>query len=170
MAGEAATSPESGGSAPAKGGSSLVSTIVAVLVLTIAAAGGGGFLGMQLFGLVDSAVKEKAHAKSETLPEEIAASYSVRSIPPIITNLGNPSSVWLRLEAMLIFDGEMPADAEVLAAQISGDSLAFLRTVQLRQIEGASGLLHLREDLTERAKIRSEGRVKEFVIQALAVE
>ena len=40
----------------------------------------------------------------------------------------------------------------------------------LTQIEGASGFQHLREDLNERARIRSGGKVRDLVIQALIVE
>ena len=56
------------------------------------------------------------------------------------------------------------------AELISEDILAYLRTVTLSQIEGPSGMQHLREDLVERARIRSEGRVKELVIQTLVVQ
>ena len=39
-----------------------------------------------------------------------------------------------------------------------------------RQIEGANGFQNLREDLNERARVRSGGRVREVVIQSLVVE
>jgi flagellar FliL protein len=48
--------------------------------------------------------------------------------------------------------------------------VAYLRTVPLAQIEGPSGFLHLREDLNERARIRSGGKVKELVVQSLMLE
>ena len=59
---------------------------------------------------------------------------------------------------------------DVLAGEIRQDILAYLRTVSLAQIQGPSGLLHLREDLNERVQIRSKGAVKELVIQALIVQ
>ncbi len=39
--------------------------------------------------------------------------------------------------------------------------MAYLRTIPLSQLEGPSGLIHLREDLNERARMRSEGHVEE---------
>ena len=153
-----------------KSGPSLVSMIIAMVVVTVLAVGAGGGLGIFLYSTVETAAKQKAAAKDEKAPPEYAGNLTVKTVPPVITNLANPSDVLLRIEASVVFEGPPPQDAEALAAQISGDTLAFLRTVSLRQIEGASGLLHLREDLTERAKIRSDGRVREFIIQALAVE
>ncbi|QIG49891.1 flagellar basal body-associated FliL family protein [Nordella sp. HKS 07] len=151
-------------------GTSIISLIVAVVVVTLLAAGGGGLVGIYLYSKIESVAKEKATAKEEKPASEYAGNLSVKTVPPVLTNLASPSNVLLRIEASLIFEGAAPDDAEALATQISGDAMAYLRTVSLRQIEGASGLLHLREDLTERARIRSEGRVREFVIQGLAVE
>lgn len=151
-------------------GPSVLATVAVIVVLTVVGAAGGGLLGLQLFSVVETVAKQKAEAASEKPMPEYAGDLTVKAIPPIVTNLASPKTTILRIEASLIFDGAAPSDAEALAAQISGDSLAFLRTVTLPQIEGASGLLHLREDLTERAKIRSDGRVRELVIQSLAVE
>jgi flagellar FliL protein len=153
-----------------KSGTSIISLIVALVVVTVLAVGAGGLVGILLYSKIEHAAKEKAAAKDEKAVAEYAGDLTVMTVPPILTNLANPSTVLLRIEASLIFDGAAPKDADALATQISGDAMAYLRTVSLRQIEGASGLLHLREDLTERAKIRSEGRVREFIIQGLAVE
>jgi flagellar FliL protein len=45
-----------------------------------------------------------------------------------------------------------------------------MRTLSEAQIGGASGLQHLREDLNERAAIRSGGLVRELIIQTLVVQ
>lgn len=153
-----------------KSATSTLSLIVAMVVVTLLAAGAGGLVGVFLYSKIETVAKEKATAKEEKAASEYAGDLTVKTVPPVLTNLASPSNVLLRIEASLIFDGAPPEDADALAAQISGDAMAYLRTVSLRQIEGASGLLHLREDLTERARIRSEGRVREFVIQGLAVE
>ena len=58
----------------------------------------------------------------------------------------------------------------MLAAQIAEDIVAYLRTVSLAQIEGASGFQHLREDLNDRVRVRSGGKVRDLVIQSLVVE
>ena len=166
----ASDQPATGEAAAAKKPSSLVATIGAVVILTLIGAAAGGGLGLQLFTVVDTAANKKAELKAEKPPPEYAGELTIMPIPPVVTNLANPKSTFVRIEASLIFDGEVPSDADALAAQVSSDSLAFLRTVTLAQIEGATGLLHLREDLNERAKIRSDGRVRELVLQSLAVE
>lgn len=75
----------------------------------------------------------------------------------------------MRLEASLVFDGN-DKDANGLAASIAEDFIAFLRTVSLSQVQGASGFQHLREDLNDRARIRSGGKVHDLVIHTLIFE
>ena len=62
------------------------------------------------------------------------------------------------------------AGANALVAAIGEDIVAYLRTVSLAQIEGPSGFLHLREDLNDRARIRTGGKIRELVVQALVLE
>ena len=62
-----------------------------------------------------------------------------------------------------------PADPG-LADAIHQDLLAFVRTVKMHQIEGASGFQHLKADLAERASIRSDGHVKAVLIRTLLFE
>ena len=76
---------------------------------------------------------------------------------------------WLRVEAALVYRDDGSADPEVLAAQIEADTLAFLRSVQLSQVEGTRGLMHLREDLRQRAKLRSPA-VVDYLIQTMIAE
>jgi flagellar FliL protein len=59
---------------------------------------------------------------------------------------------------------------DLLAAEIGEDLLGFMRTLSVAQIGGASGLQHLREDLNERASTRSEGLVRELIVQTLVVQ
>ena len=58
----------------------------------------------------------------------------------------------------------------MLVAQIAEDIIAFLRTVTLVQIQGASGFQHLREDLNDRVRVRSGGKVRDLVIQSMIIE
>ena len=57
-----------------------------------------------------------------------------------------------------------------LAASIQGDFAAYLSALSLPQLAGASGLQYLREDLEERAKLRSDGRVEKVIISSLVME
>ena len=75
----------------------------------------------------------------------------------------------MRVEASIVVDPTKVEDQTVLAAAISADTLAFLRSLELAQIEGARGLLHLREDLKERAQLRSPA-VDDYIIQSLIAQ
>lgn len=92
------------------------------------------------------------------------------SLPPIIANLADPANAWVRLQASIVIDKSSSIKPEILAAEIADDILGFMKTMTLSQIGGASGLQHLREDLTERAAIRSRGHVHELVLQTLVVQ
>jgi len=98
------------------------------------------------------------------------ASMGLKSLAPIVASLASPERTWIRLEAALVMEGDQSAEAKMLAAQITEDIVAFLRTVPLTQIQGASGFQHLREDLNDRVRVRSGGKVRDLVIQALIIE
>jgi flagellar FliL protein len=69
-----------------------------------------------------------------------------------------------------VFDPKVLPHPEAVAGRISEDVLAYLRTVTLKQLEGPIGLQAIREDLNERAAIRSEGKVRELVLRTLVVQ
>lgn len=95
---------------------------------------------------------------------------AIVDLPPIVTNLGAPQDTWIRLEGSIIFDPKTLPHPEAVAGQIGDDVLAYLRTVSLRQLEGPIGLENIRQDLNERAAIRSGGKVRAFVIRTLVVQ
>jgi flagellar protein FliL len=95
---------------------------------------------------------------------------TIVDLPPIVTNLGAPQDTWVRLEGSIIFDPGTLPHPEAVAGQIGDDILAYLRTVSLRQLEGPIGLENIRHDLGERAAIRSDGKVRTFVIRTLVVQ
>jgi flagellar protein FliL len=95
---------------------------------------------------------------------------TVVDLPPIVTNLGAPQDTWIRLEGSIIFDPKTLPHPEAVAGQIGDDVLAYLRTVSLHQLEGPIGLENIRQDLNERAAIRSGGKVRAFVIRTLVVQ
>ncbi len=95
---------------------------------------------------------------------------SVFDLAPIVTNLGSPQDTWIRLEGSIVYDPKVLPQPATVAAKIGEDALAYLRTTSLKQLEGPIGLQSIREDLNERAAIRSEGKVQEFVLRALVVQ
>ena len=91
----------------------------------------------------------------------------VSDLTPILTNLAHPSTMWVRAELSLLSRQPLaPGDAELVAQ----DLLAFLRTVRLDQVEGPSGFLTLREELDERAAIRTDGRATRVLVRTLLFE
>ena len=151
---------------------SIKGLILGIAVATVVATAAGGMIGMQFSSLLPvKKAKKKVEAKKK---EVISANYTgkrvVQKLTPIIVNLASPSNVWVRLEGALILDGELAGDAEALSAKISQDTLAYLRTMNLMDLEGPSALAYLRDELNERAKVRSKGVVVEFIISSLVVE
>lgn len=144
--------------------------ILIVAALTLAAAGAGFLSGLQVLSSAEKTVAGKADEPPPPLGGlQHVDSANVKPMTPIVTNLAGSPPVWIRLEASLVFQ-ENPDDADALAAHISEDIVGFLRTVSVAQLEGAIGFQHLSEDLNDRVRVRSSGRVRELVIQGLIIE
>lgn len=161
---------------PVTAKSSPMAFIAAMVVLTGIAVGFGGLMGLQLVGRMEKpAETQPAPPKASPanagagLKDRYAGNVNLRPLAPIVTNLANPDKTWIRLEALLVMDEQTP-DAGTLSAQIVEDIVAFLRTVSLTQIQGASGFQHLREDLNDRVRVRSGGKVRDVVVQSMIIE
>lgn len=138
------------------------------LFLTILAVAAGLGLGIHLVRYAQVADAGKQQNATATGEADSRTSRLYR-LKPIVTNLSDPANVWLRLDAAIVFEDEMP-NSEVIAAKISEDLLAFLKTLKVGQLEGATQLQHLREDLKDRVAIRSGGDVKDLIIESLVVQ
>lgn len=143
--------------------------IIGLLLATLIAGGGGAFVGMSQFAVPHPPAEAKAdEPKAENKYVQAAR---VRALAPLTTNLAGNPAPWIRLEAsVLVSDEVAEEDTDKLTATISEDVIAYLRTVPVAQIQGPSGYQSLREDLDERVRIRSEGMVKELIIQSLILE
>jgi len=148
---------------------SMMVWLAIMAVLTLIAGGGGAAFGLYLTSQSDMMGKEVKQA-AETPPPSRVSNANVRDLPPIITNLDQTSDTWIRLHAAIVFDPAKVEKPDVLAAEVAGDILGFMQTLSIAQLSGSSGLQHLREDLTDRAVIRSDGRVHELVIESLVVQ
>ena len=147
------------------GGPSLLQTVLATVVVTVMAGAMGA-----LFAVPPPPAPEPP-PKMEAVPGGLVPSAAgLYEMPPIVTNLGSPKDTWIRLEASIVFDAKAVQHPEALAEEIAGDELAYLRTVTLAQIEGPIGLENIRQDLNDRASIRSGGKVSELVVRALVVQ
>ena len=156
--------------------SGLIVTIAIVLVLSLIAAGGGWMVGGILAPQVDQPEEAadaansgaEGKAKGDGAGENAnPARENLVPLEPITTNLSYPSDNWIRIEVSLVFVGNPDI---VLADQIHQDIMAYLRTVSLQQIEGPRGFQYLRDDLRERVKLRSEGRVNDLILRTFVIE
>ena len=164
------------------GGGSVKGLIIGMLAAALLAAGGGGGLAFMLaphFKMEKNAA-EKAAAEEEKKPKT-GAEKSVFHDPgtvvlrlkPVMTNLRLPFKSWVRLEGALALrkEGDEKEDALArIAASAQQDIMTYLRTLSLKDLEGASNLAFLRDDLNERLKIRLKDRMREFMILSLVVE
>ena len=148
----------------------VLGALVPVIVLTLAAAGGGALVGRQIVSATRAA-EDKAlanpDAKAAAAPAEPAR--ALKELTPVVTNLASPDGAWIRLQTALVFDKTDAPAMDLLAPKVGEDVLAFVRTLTLEQIQGASGLEALRDDLNERARLRSDGKVRELLIETLVV-
>ena len=154
------------------GGMSLADNAIAFAVAALVAAGVGGAQGYLSANRAAPPPPDRGAVAKSAEGGKAAPMVEMGSmdLPPVVTNLASPADVWVRLEATLLFEGKTLPRGDALAGEIAGDILAFLRTESLAQIQGVAGLEDLRQDLNERAAIRSEGKVRELIIRSLVVQ
>jgi flagellar FliL protein len=143
--------------------------IVPLLVLTLAAAGGGALIGRQIVSATRAADEKPAATPDAGKAAAAAPARALKELTPVVTNLAAPDGAWIRLQTAIVYDKTDAPAMDVLAPKVGEDVLAFVRTLTLDQIQGASGLEALRDDLNERAKLRSDGKVRELLIEMLVV-
>lgn len=93
----------------------------------------------------------------------------VETLPAITTNLAGPGESWIRLELAVVVKGDGPLD-ETEKSVLADAFLASLRNTTLQSITGPSGMLHLREDLTDTALLAAGGRIADIRIVSMVVE
>ena len=150
---------------------SMLGAVIPILVLTAAAGGGGALIGTQIVAAAKSAA-EKAAGGPEALktpPVPAASTEALKELVPVVTNLVSPEGTSIRLQTAIVYDKTDAPQIDVIATKVGEDVLAFVRTLTLAQIQGASGLQALRDDLNERAVLRSDGKVRELLIEMLVV-
>jgi flagellar FliL protein len=150
---------------------SMLFFILIVLGLTLVAGGVGFWGGLQILSSAERTIRGKTAEPSGLLGEmQHGANPNLKVLTPIVANLAGSPPVWIRIESSLVFRDEIPGDADGLAVRITEDIVGFLRTLSVKDIEGATGFQHLSEDLNDRVRVRSDGRVRELIIQGLIVE
>jgi len=146
--------------------------ILALALTSLVAIGTGGGLGMYLLSTVEKAVdvKKKDEEDKAVKVLKYTGDLSLRSVGSVVTNLADTNDAWVRLESSVVFKTGSVPNPDVALAEIRSDIVAYLRTLSMRQLEGPSGLQHLREDLNERVALRTKGQVRELIVEMLVVQ
>ena len=145
-------------------------------MLTLIAVGAGAGAGMYFASSFEQTLiaRQAAATEADKTRLPVIIKYSgdrvLERIEPIVTNLASPADTWIRLEAAIVFANGAIADPKTTAAEIRQDILAYCRTLSLEQLQGPSALQHLREDLSERVSLRTNGAAKELVIETMVVQ
>ncbi|MGX1309803.1 flagellar FliL protein [Amorphus suaedae] len=147
-------------------------TLIAILALTVLAVGAGGGIGMKLASTVEKAVTSREVDQPAVATSEMRYSGDdvLLRLEPVIANLAAPSDTWIRIETAIVFPNGSLANPDVAAAQIGQDIVAYARTLSLSQLQGPTALQYLRDDLNERASLRTDGKVSELIIETMVVQ
>lgn len=154
---------------PVAGGLTTSQFFGALAIMTVLAVGTGFALAYTVQERI-TAAQASAEAAPQVEPVRFAGEIVLERLSPIVTNLAEPSETFVRVDVSLVMDALEEEERKRLASEVAADTLAFLRTLTLSQIEGASGLQFLREDLSERAGTRSQGHVRELILETLVVQ
>lgn len=142
----------------------------ALLLLTVVSAGTGVLSSLHLLSTAERIADSQKESPGQPVVSTFSASARLRKLSPVVTNLAAPPGAWIRVEASVVTDQLSEEEANVLVAQLGEDVVSYLRSVSLPQIEGARGLQYLREDLNERASVRSRGKVRELILETVVVQ
>ncbi len=93
----------------------------------------------------------------------------LKALSPVLTNLAPPEQAYIRIESVVLVDADVP-DVNALAARLADDFVTYLKTLTLAQIDGPTGFAFLKEDLKERARVLSAGKVRDVLFSAFIVE
>ncbi|SDQ92643.1 flagellar basal body-associated FliL family protein [Pseudovibrio sp. Tun.PSC04-5.I4] len=147
--------------------------IFAGLIVTACAGVGGMAMGSALVDTVHSKYLDDQKTTSGALINpEYTKGNQIVALKPIVTNLLSSSSNWIRIEASVVLkksdvEGQ---DNSLLIKQVEQDLLLYARTLGPRQLEGTRGLLRLRDDLNERAKMRGGEILRELVLESVVIQ
>ena len=164
---------ESAGGAKA----SAMALVIPMLLLSLIAGGGGYIVATVLSSSPASAPSggeteqpQAAEAQVEASQEPAENASIIRQLSPIITNLASPKDTWMRIEVSIVINPEARAEQDLIAVKSSDQIMAFLRTVDLAQVEGPSGYLHFREDINDLVRESSDNKVAQVLISSMVVE
>jgi flagellar FliL protein len=134
-----------------------------LIIGTLAAIGVGVGFGALLLKKPEPGAAAQATAKDAQPNSE------VRTLAPIVTNLGSPAETFVRLQAAIVLELNTP-NSDALAAKVGDEIVAYLRTVPITEIQGPTGFQFLREELKRRAVQFGGGKIRDFLITTFVIE
>lgn len=142
------------------------------MFLTLLSAASGAFVAVQTAEITRASLsgKKSDTSRLSVVTPNYAEAPRLWPMRPLVTNLAAPTDAWVRVQASLIFSQDVDSDTPVMVSRIEEDILAYLRSLTMAHLEGAIGLQHLREDLNERARLRSNSQVREVILEALVIQ
>ena len=166
------TNPQGPQAAAPEKKSGVMGLILAVLVLTVLGAAGGGMIALQQVNTITEIAEKRANEEPPKAENALAWSEdsTVAPVDPVISNLAAPPGIWIRLETAIVYDKASVQDLARLKAETAEAILAFIRTVTLQELQGASAFLHLRDDLNERIRFLTGNVVEELIIQSMVLQ
>ncbi|MTH96619.1 flagellar basal body-associated FliL family protein [Roseibium sp. RKSG952] len=141
-------------------------------LLTLISVGAGALVAVQSVQITKENLSEEyRRARNHPVLElTYDTSARLRKLDPVVTNLAAPKDAWVRVQASIVLSDEYEGDLSVLKGRIEEDILSYVRTLSISHLEGAVGLQHLREDLNDRAQLRSDGEVVEVIVESLVIQ
>jgi flagellar FliL protein len=152
---------------------SILGLAIALLVLSIIALGVGWLVAEQLNTQATVATVQQVQESEEktgsgeqpSLPKQNAI-----LLDPIIIALHRSENTFMRLELALIPEVGSDIDNQETRLRIASEIAAFVQTLTLLQISGPTGYMHFREDILDRARLTTNGKIKDVLIMSLVAE
>ena len=152
----------------------IMGLILGLVVVSLMAVGTGWFVGSTIgANNAKQAAEMKAEEKTSKEGGEEAEKppmIQTEVLSPIVTNLMGSDNVWMRLELTVVMAENQKLGGELEKTKLVSELTAFLQTVKMQHISGPSGIIHLREDLVDRARIATQGRIENVLVTSMVVE
>ena len=157
---------------PARSRPSGPGLIIAIVVVTLLGGGAGAGFATLVVDRITAIAQQRANETPSKDPGALAwdDTTAIVRLEPVIANLAEPQGIFVRLDTAMVFDRDAVGDVERMKATVAEDILAYLRTVTLPDVTGASAFNHLRDDLNDRVRVASGGVVEELVIETMVLQ
>lgn len=161
--------------------------ILAMLVGTVVAVAMGWFVGGQFAAepeveevqaaKVEIKKKSKGKKKDKADSPEAGDESEIKAGPgdvvtldPILVVLRDSDRTFLRLELALVVEEQTGSIDQETRIRLMSDLSNYSKTITLHQLSGPSGYLHFRDDLLDRARLTTNGGIRDVLILSMVAE